>query len=254
MNNQNSAGIRIAFVGNAGSGKDLCSALTKRFLFATANECKCSAIASLDTVLHSTDAYLCEHSLNKATNFCAILRFADPLKHYIALVEQQQFETTLKESFKSSKASNAFAKSELANFSIREAHLKMSDALKQVFGQQHFVRYVENVLQSKSNNANIIVADCRYPAEAHMLKEHGFLLVKVVNTSNAVQHINHSSENLIDLIECDASIDNDGKSIVKLAKQVNDMLIEKFACVIDSKGWGQAALKLQNMDASGMFK
>ena len=59
---------------------------------------------------------------------------------------------------------------------------------------------------------------------------------------------------MIDSIECDATIDNDGKSIAKLANQVNDMLIEKFADVIDARGWGQAALKLQNMDASGMFK
>lgn len=244
--------VRLAFVGHAGAGKDLATALVKRALFAIANDNKQSAIVDINCILHNTSQYLLEHSCNSQSNFINILRFADPLKHYIALMEQVDVSTTFEQSYKLSIASKAFAKSEIDNFSIRDVHLKLSDALKKTFGDNHFVQYMHNALEHRKDVRNIIVADCRYPNEVELLKQHGFKFVKLVNQSNEVDAPQHSSESFVDEIAVDCVLRHDGKNAQKFAAAIDEMMLKLFKQQLIELDRFAMLMKLHHMDVEAI--
>lgn len=85
-----------------------------------------------------------------------------------------------------------------------------------------WVNCVRRKIES-SPHLDHVVTDVRFPDEAAFVKGRGGVLIKVERDS--VQIMNHDSEALVDLIECDYVIQNNG-TLEDLTSQVSNVLRE----------------------------
>ncbi len=86
-------------------------------------------------------------------------------------------------------------------------------------GNNLWIRLLEKSINE--TKTNIVVSDCRFLNEAKMLREKGFLIVKI---DRHTEHTNnHASETELDSIEYDYIIDNK-TTIDNLYKQLDNLL------------------------------
>jgi hypothetical protein len=79
---------------------------------------------------------------------------------------------------------------------------------------------------NENKDKNIIISDLRFPDEAKMLRDEGFIIFKTIREckDNIEMNNNHSSENSLDLIDIDYIIDNNNFSIEENYKKIKNFL------------------------------
>jgi len=75
------------------------------------------------------------------------------------------------------------------------------------FGQDIFIRYVENIITK--HPGSYVISDCRYPNEAAMIKRNGGILIRI-ERADLKGSDTHSSETELEKIKYDYLIKNDG--------------------------------------------
>jgi dephospho-CoA kinase len=82
--------------------------------------------------------------------------------------------------------------------------------LRDVYGLDIWASAVEKEILEK-NNMNLFICDLRFPNEAEMLKQHGFILVRITRKNRIIDRDpNHPSETSLNNYKFDHVIENDG--------------------------------------------
>ena len=209
--------IKFALCGKAGPGKDLVFAMIKAILNKKLN--KSHNKIDLEYILQMAKTN--EDWLSIELGFINE-RFANPIKHTIAGFLGCPLEVLQNQEIKKQTLPSAYFTANKTKITIREMHQIIGDAMKDAFNMDIFaLSLIERC--NKQDTNNIAVLDLRFPNEAAVLRNNGFTIIKIFNETNPVDAGLHNSEILIDQIEYDYYLRNDGKSLIKLFARVTYM-------------------------------
>lgn len=205
--------IKFALCGKAGAGKDLVFAMIKAILNKSLNPHY--GKVNLQHILQMSKTK--EDWLGIELGFINE-RFANPIKHAIAGFLGCPLEVLNSQEIKKQTLPSAYFTANKTEVTIREMHQIIGDAMKDAFNIDIFA--LSLIERCNKQNNNIAVLDLRFPNEAAVLRNNGFTIIKIFNEANNVDTGSHNSETVIDQIEYDYYLRNDGKSLIKLFLKV----------------------------------
>lgn len=205
--------IKFALCGKAGAGKDLVFAMIKAILNKSLNPHY--GKVNLQHILQMSKTK--EDWLGIELGFINE-RFANPIKHAIAGFLGCPLEVLNSQEIKKQTLPSAYFTANKTEVTIREMHQIIGDAMKDAFNIDIFA--LSLIERCNKQNNNIAVLDLRFPNEAAVLRNNGFTIIKIFNEANNVDTGSHNSETVIDQIEYDYYLRNDGKSLIKLFSKV----------------------------------
>ena len=107
------------------------------------------------------------------------------------------------------------------NMTPRDIFKKYGDAMRRAFGEEHYANMLHFDITSKELK-NVVVTDVRYDFEAKMLRDLGFVIIKITRP-DVIVNDSHSSEQHISEKYVDVVIVNDS-DISSLHNKVKDFV------------------------------